>query len=263
MRKKLALFLCIIFLLNGCGGKNKDKDKESKDSINLCCDAALSPLMEAIIKESSINGEIKISVDYASIKASEEKLKDGQCDGIMTIEKLTKQDLTEKELAIDGVIIIVNKDNDIKNISIPELQKIYTGTINNWSGLKGKDIKILPLSYNEDSSLEKLFSDKVITTNKKDVSVKLPDPLSVIETVSKERGAIGFIPRILSEDIVKVLKLNETEASDTAIQSEIYPLKIKVNLYSKKKDKKAEKLSTYLKSDEGKKIIKKYCVEIK
>jgi len=45
-------------------------------------------------------------------------------------------------VAWDALVVIVNKNNPVQNITINQLQKIYRGTIKNWSELGGQDAPI-------------------------------------------------------------------------------------------------------------------------
>lgn len=50
--------------------------------------------------------------------------------------------LLEKPIAIDALAIIVNKSNPVNNLSVGEIQGIYTGNITNWSMVDGNDANI-------------------------------------------------------------------------------------------------------------------------
>ena len=45
------------------------------------------------------------------------------------------QGLTEVPIAMDGIAVIVNRANPLEDLSIPTLQKIFTGTYTRWSEL--------------------------------------------------------------------------------------------------------------------------------
>lgn len=50
--------------------------------------------------------------------------------------------VTQIPLAWDALVIITNKDNPIKNISLHQLRQIYLGNITNWKELGGHDARI-------------------------------------------------------------------------------------------------------------------------
>jgi len=68
-------------------------------------------------------------------------------------------------VAWDALAIIVHKDNPVIDISLDQIKAIYTGKIENWSGLGGTDQKIEVFAHkNKDSGAERtlrelLFSD--------------------------------------------------------------------------------------------------------
>lgn len=45
-------------------------------------------------------------------------------------------------VAWDALVVIVNKDNPVSNISLEDLRKVYLGQITNWSELGGKDMPL-------------------------------------------------------------------------------------------------------------------------
>ena len=45
--------------------------------------------------------------------------------------------LTKVKIAQDNIEVIVNKDNPVREISVDQLRKIYTGELTEWSQLNG------------------------------------------------------------------------------------------------------------------------------
>ena len=44
--------------------------------------------------------------------------------------------LTDTKIALDGIAVIVNKENDKTDITTEQIKEIYTGSITLWSELK-------------------------------------------------------------------------------------------------------------------------------
>ncbi len=54
--------------------------------------------------------------------------------------------LQEKQVAIDGIAVVVHPDLDIPGLTITQLQGIYLGRIENWQEVGGPDLAIVPFS---------------------------------------------------------------------------------------------------------------------
>ena len=44
--------------------------------------------------------------------------------------------LRVKRIALDGIAVIVNKDNGAEDLSMDQIMKIFTGEITNWADVK-------------------------------------------------------------------------------------------------------------------------------
>jgi len=51
-------------------------------------------------------------------------------------ETETGEGLTSQEIALDGIAVIVNHNNQLNDITTDDLMKIFTGEITNWSDVK-------------------------------------------------------------------------------------------------------------------------------
>ncbi|HLS53950.1 MAG TPA: substrate-binding domain-containing protein, partial [Tissierellaceae bacterium] len=52
------------------------------------------------------------------------------------LNEFEREDLLYETIALDGIAIIVNKENPIDNLNLEELKSIYTGDIISWDQLK-------------------------------------------------------------------------------------------------------------------------------
>ena len=70
--------------------------------------------------------------------------------------------LVEKPIAKDALAFMVNLKNPINNLSIEQIQGIYTGDIVNWSEVGGLDCVIKPYVRNRNSGSQEKFETMVI-----------------------------------------------------------------------------------------------------
>src|SRR5690606_9252574 len=73
---------------------------------------------------------------------------------------------TEKEagaveniVAIDGIAVIIDKTNTVTDLTKEQLTKIYTGEINNWSQVGGKDQPIVVVGRESGSGTRGAFEE--------------------------------------------------------------------------------------------------------
>ena len=100
----------------------------------------------------------------------------------------------ERILAIDSLVVIVNRQNPIQEISLENLAKIYSGEITNWSQLGGTDLPILAATLAEDSATFSVFEDSVMTTGSMAASVTHVDGNEEAASyVNDNPGAIAFV----------------------------------------------------------------------
>ena len=74
---------------------------------------------------------------------------EGRCDIGLSSRNLKdeekEQGLSETVLAYDGIAVIVNPENDVSDLSVEDIAKIYKGEITNWKDVGGKDGEIVPI----------------------------------------------------------------------------------------------------------------------
>ena len=92
---------------------------------------------------------------------------DGENDIIITAREISRDErkyaeekgvsLLSRPVAKDAFVFLVNPKNPVRNLSIEQIQKIYTGEIRNWKEVGGNDATINPYVRNPNSgSQEKM-----------------------------------------------------------------------------------------------------------
>ena len=76
------------------------------------------------------------------IAATSRKIKDKE----ISLASQKGLEPTEIVVARDGIAVVVNPANPISELSIEQLEKIFTGAVNNWSAVGGKATRSAPWS---------------------------------------------------------------------------------------------------------------------
>lgn len=110
-----------------------------------------------------------------------------------------KKVVKQKEIAVDAVALIVNKDNPLEEISVEELGKILRGDITKWTQLVVNDTTPIKLVFdNQGSSTvnylrNKFLDGKPISSNPNVQAFAQKNNLQVFDVVKKDKNAIGII----------------------------------------------------------------------
>jgi len=100
---------------------------------------------------------------------------------------------TEYKVAVDGLSIYVSVENPVKELSLEQLEGIFTGKIKNWKELGGNDAPITLYSRENSSGTYEFFKEHVL--NGKDFASSaqtMPGTAAVLQAVAKDKNGIGY-----------------------------------------------------------------------
>lgn len=257
MKKLLGLLLCCGMLLTGCGSNNTDGD-----SVELSAGGSTSvqPLMEKIAEAFETEGLGTVAVQGGGSGVGIEGAIDGTFDLGMASRALKdeeKEELNATEICLDGIVIVVNKNNDINDISLEDAKKIFTGEITNWSELGGADAEIAVVSREEGSGTRDGFESVVGFESEELVeNASIQNATgAVVSTITGNENAIGYISLGSLTEEVKSLTVEGVKASEATILDKSYTLQRPFVLAVKNDNENAKALIDFIFSDAGKKII--------
>ena len=173
-----------------------------------------------------------------------------------------ERDAHQIPVAWDALVVIVNKDNPVENLSLHQLQQLYLGKISNWKQLGGNDAPIeLYIRRGKLSGVGRTLRELVFHDFNQDFKatnvVKSSGPLE--KGVVKNSNGIGVtgISSAKRRD-VKILKLNGKAPSYENIKTGHYVLYRPLYLVTKvgKRDKKGRDFIRFALSRDGQEIIR-------
>lgn len=129
------------------------------------------------------------------------------------------------EIARDGLVLIVNPENPIQNLTLDQIRGIYTAAISDWSQLGGPKSKINIITREEGSGTRSAFTELVM--GKAEITPKaiVQDSNGAVrQLVADDPNAIGFISLGLVNDKVKALHLGGVAATRENIMNGSYSL---------------------------------------
>jgi len=102
-------------------------------------------------------------------------------------------DLTQVELALDGVAIVVHRTNPLRELDLDQLQAIWSGQLSQWRELGGGSGDIQPLARAKGSGTEEVFAERVLRGRGKAVTAReLPTNEAIVAEVAAQPNAIGY-----------------------------------------------------------------------
>ncbi|NLM20323.1 MAG: phosphate ABC transporter substrate-binding protein [Peptococcaceae bacterium] len=101
--------------------------------------SSVSPLMDKLIEGYKIiNTQAEIELQTSDSTAGMTAVRNGTADIGMASRDLKdseKAELKGQVIAMDGVVVVVNKENPVTNLTSDEVKGIYKGSITSWSEL--------------------------------------------------------------------------------------------------------------------------------
>ena len=272
MKNKKLKFFWIIFsitfimLSSGCKKDTETKEKQPK-AIKIICEDTVLPMVTDLVRDYNLNNDPIITVESIERENAFNKLYRSEADILIGYLQTDNKEIEAEMLAFDGIGIIINPSNKVKSVTIDELKKIYSGNVVNWDKLKGESTLIVPVAFKSIfNSVQHEFNLKIMDIPVKQQMSKTVQYVSTVEEmknfVSQNKNAIGIIPGQWYNKDNMFLKLSGIELTNSNLKNELYSLRFPIKMYySKEKKESFKDLFQYFNSEDGKKIIRKYCID--
>lgn len=109
-------------------------------NLSLNGSTSVSPVMEVLSEAyRALNPDVTIDIQQTGSGAGITATIDGSCEIGMSSRSLKdeelSQGLTEQQIALDGIAVIVNLDNGVADLTSEQIRQIFTGEVTNWAKL--------------------------------------------------------------------------------------------------------------------------------
>lgn len=119
------------------GNKGAFTSTNPSGKITVAGSSSVSPVMEKLVEAyGKVNANLEIELQTSDSSAGMTSAKDGAADIGMASRELKdseKESLTPTVIAMDGIAVIVNKDNTTDNLTSEQIKNIYIGDVTKWS----------------------------------------------------------------------------------------------------------------------------------
>ncbi|MCL4176927.1 MAG: PstS family phosphate ABC transporter substrate-binding protein [Verrucomicrobia bacterium] len=171
---------------------------------------------------------------------------------------------TEYRVALDGLSVYVNAENPVSELTVEQLELIFTAKIRNWKELGGPDLPITVYSRENSSGTYEFFKEHVLQGKDFAASAQtMPGTAAVLQAVAKDPKGIGYGGAAYGAG-AKHLNIKKDEASPAFEPTEenvvngAYPISRHLFIYVNPALDKGD-VANYLKwirSDEGQAVVK-------
>jgi phosphate transport system substrate-binding protein len=237
MVKKLLLasMMCLIFVIGPAVAAENVVIKGSTTVLPIT-QAALEAYMKAhpgvnISLSGGGSGEgIKGLIDRtADIATSSREIKPKEVE----LAKSKGVNPVAHTVAIDALTPIVHPRNKVDGLTTDQLSQIYQGKIRNWKEVGGDDLQIVVVSRDSSSGTFESWGHLVLNDAKVSPRAQMQASSgAVVQAISKNRYAIGYVGIGYLNKSVKALTVNGVQASAKTALSKEYPVARPLYMYT-------------------------------
>jgi phosphate transport system substrate-binding protein len=99
----------------------------------------------------------------------------------------------EYKVCLDGLSVYVSSDNAVKELTMEQLELIFTGKIKNWKQVGGADAPITVYSRENSSGTYEFFKEHVLKNKDFVASAQtMPGTAALLQAVAKDKNGIGY-----------------------------------------------------------------------
>lgn len=159
-------------------------------------------------------------------------------------------------IARDALSIYINSKNNVKNLTIDQIAKIFQCEINNWRVFGGNDAQILPISRSSASGTYLYFIKHVLKGEDLCNSIPIVNTTrEITKYVNNNIAAIGY-GGIGYTDSSMQCRVNGVEPTRENVLNNTYPISRYLRFYTSRKPKGNVKLFIdWVTSQNGQKIV--------
>ncbi len=249
----IAILVIVIVIFGGLIVKERFFDKDSKEKnqaieikkydeeVKIDASLATQPLTDAYIEGLD---NFKITADYSNTDPAYTKLINKEVDLIVVTEPSKEELERAKEANVEldvipvvneGFVFYTNVNNSVNDLSLEQIQKIYTGEISNWKELGGEDAAIIAYQRPVNSGSQ----TGILSLVMKDKKMKEPTTTEYVESMAgiidvvsnydNGKEAIGYsyyyyATAMYGNDKMKFFSVDGVFPNHDTIKNSSYPL---------------------------------------
>lgn len=240
---------------------------------------ATLPLAEAFKADFTGTNLEEVEVNHSKTHNAYVNLINGDTDLILVTypsedeQKLAKESGVELEIVPivkEAFVFLVNKDNPVEDLTLEQIQEIYTGEIKNWKEVGGENSKILAYQRPENSGSQSGMLSLVMQGKEmmepitENVISGMTEIIDVISDYDNSKEAIGYsyyyyATTMYTSDTIKLLGVNGVKPTYDNIKNGLYNIQTAYYAVIRKdepQDSDVRKLVNAMISERGQNVAK-------
>lgn len=239
MKRLITLLTALVLtasLLAGCGGDTASQEDVPgtapiKGSISVNGSTSMEKLI-GILGEQFMadNSGVTLTYDPTGSGTGIEAAKNGSCDVGLSSRALKDQELsaglTGTTVALDGIAIIVHRDNPVTDLTVEQIADLFTGTATDWSQVGGSATGVAPIGREAGSGTRDGFETVTDTKDDCRLSQELTSTGAVVEAVAGNPNAIGYasLAAVADKTTVRILTVDGVPCTEDTVMDGTYPV---------------------------------------
>ena len=214
--------------LAGCGEKsnnenaNENQSEQLSGNLSLAGSTSMEKLANALAEAfMEKNQDVRVNAEFTGSSAGIESLIAGRTNIGNASRSLSDEEqqkgAVENVVAIDGIAVILDKDNKVKDLTKDQLVSIYKGEVKNWKEVGGSDQAIVVVGREAGSGTRGAFEELLEVEDLCAYSNELESTGAVLAKVAATKGAIGYVSLDVVDQTVQSVKVNGVEATEENI----------------------------------------------
>lgn len=187
---------------------------------------------------------------------------------------IEKETISYVNIGFDALVMIVNIQNPLSDITKQDIYHIYNGNIKNWNQFGWENAPIIPISKEYGRGSLEVFEKYIELKNPDNPSIKdkqIRDDVwlskannDILVWVGGIKNTIGFvsygnaIDAIAQGMPIKILSIDKIKPNATSIKSGVYPMSRQLYLVYKKDNYKSQQFTKWLLEDFAQQCVKEH-----
>lgn len=206
---------------------------------------ALVPMAEAVacVMLGESREDVQDLVQFNRTTQSYRNLAMGECDLLFAswpnaavFDELAEQgfEIEMEEVAMEGLIFLVNEDNPVNSLTTEQIRGIYSGEITNWKEVGGNDVEIVAFQRNEGAGSQALMRKLVMGDTEmaeapaEYIVGSMGGLMECVKSYDNSANAIGYSVYYYANDMematgLKLIAVDGVEPNRDTIREGTYP----------------------------------------
>lgn len=227
------LMLSLLTVLSACTSNTENDTQASNGdnaTISISGSTSVGPLAEKLAAKYNEQDNTKIEINQIGSSAGITNAINGVSEIGMSSRDLKEEEkasgLNEVVIAYDGIVVVTHPSNKVKDLTLEQVKKIFTGEVTNWKEVGGDDMEIVVVSREDGSGSRDAFQEIVDYSSGELVksAIIASGNGNIKTTVANNKHAVGFISFEYIDESISTIDIDGVKATAENVLQKKYSL---------------------------------------